>query len=93
MKIKIAVMAALCLVGGLSVGIAQAVQVAPPRAQFWIYGAPCDPGDMSSGGFCISRSSIHGSGAAPPTTCGGATNDLVYSNICSGIYYPTFQNL
>jgi hypothetical protein len=91
MKFKIIALAALCSVGTLSVGIAQAVQVAPPRAQFWVYGAPCDPGDMSSGGFCISRSSIHGSGAAPPTSCNGATNDLVYSNICSGVYYRTIQ--
>ncbi len=33
---------------------------------------------------------MHGgaSGSAPVTACAGATNDLVFSNNCSGVYYP-----
>ncbi len=35
-----------------------------------------------------SRANLHGSGSAPITSCSGATNDLVFSNNCSGVYYP-----
>lgn len=47
--------------------------------------------------FCLVASGVyagirmHGSATAPATVCSGATNDLVYSNNCSGVYYRTIQ--
>jgi hypothetical protein len=31
---------------------------------------------------------LHGSATPPIGVCTGATNDLVFSNNCSGVYYP-----
>ncbi len=36
----------------------------------------------------VAWANLHGSGSAPITACAGATNDLVFSNNCSGVYYP-----
>ncbi len=45
----------------------------------------------AGGVFAAGQKGLHGHGQGAVTACSGATNDLVYSNNCSGVYYRTIQ--